>query len=452
MQDQQWPELPVLITEIPGPKSRSISAEERKLRSSGTSAGSQWSELAIVDGKDCMVRDIDGNIFLDACSGTVVMNIGHGNERVAKAVYQQCQQLTHFYDFPSPIRLNFLNMLKRVTPSTSDSFLLLNSGAEAVESALRISRSYTGRYEIIAFKNGYHGRTLGALSLTSGAGRKGLGPLLPGVFLVSAPRVLSTDGDAAVMEKVNFCIEEFQTTIDSACDALPAAVVIEPIQGAGGTHPMPKEFLEFLREYCTENGILLVFDEILTGAGRTGKMWAHEHVGIEPDLLLAGKGMAGGLPFGMLGGPSKVLNGGPMGLPTRNSSTFGGNPVVCAAGLVTLEELTSSNLLNHASEVGAYLIADLRKRLMGFASIKDIRGAGLMIGIEVNNVPAGKTPMGDLIKGFLLEMMKKGAVVSSTSAIIRITPPLSLTKFQAAWLAQTIEDCITSTFEEAFSD
>lgn len=452
MQDQQWPELPVLITEIPGPKSRSISVEERKLRSSGTSAGSQWSELAIVDGKDCMVRDIDGNIFLDACSGTVVMNIGHGNEKVAKAVYQQCQQLTHFYDFPSPIRLNFLNMLKRVTPSTSDSFLLLNSGAEAVESALRVSRSYTGRYEIIAFKNGYHGRTLGALSLTSGAGRKGLGPLLPGVFLVGAPRVLSTDDDATVMEKVNLCIEEFQTTIDSACDALPAAVVIEPIQGAGGTHPMPKEFLAFLRKYCTEKGILLVFDEILTGAGRTGKMWAHEHVGIEPDLLLAGKGMAGGLPFGMLGGPSKVLNGGPMGLPTRNSSTFGGNPVVCAAGLVTLEELTSGNLLNHASEVGAYLIADLRKRLTAFASVKDIRGAGLMIGIEVNDAPSGRTPMGDLIKSFLLEMMKKGAVISSTSSIIRITPPLSLTKSQAAWLAQTIEDCITSTFEAAFLD
>jgi len=452
MQDQQWPDLPVLITEPPGPKSRSISSEERKLRSSGTSAGSQWSELAIVDGKDCMVRDIDGNIFLDACSGTVVMNIGHGNEKVAKAVYQQCQQLTHFYDFPSPIRLNFLNMLKRITPSTSDSFLLLNSGAEAVEAALRVSRSYTGRYEIIAFKNGYHGRTLGALSLTSGAGRKGLGPLLPGVFLVSAPRILSTDDDATVKEKVNFCIEEFQTTIDSACDALPAAVVIEPIQGAGGTHPMPKAFLEFLREYCTEKGILLVFDEILTGAGRTGKMWAHEHVGIEPDLLLAGKGMAGGLPFGMVGGRSEVLNGGNMGLPTRNSSTFGGNPVVCAAGLVTLEELTSGNLLSQASEVGAYLIADLRKRLAGFASIKDIRGAGLMIGIEINDIPKGRTSMGDLIKKFLLEMLKKGAVISSTSSIIRITPPLSLTKSQAEWLAQTIEDCITSTFEAAFSN
>ena len=139
MKDQQWPELPVLITEPPGPKSRSVSAEERKLRSSGTSAASQWSELAIVDGKDCMVRDLDGNIFLDVCSGTVVMNIGHGNEKVAKAVYQQCQQLTHFYDFPSPIRLNFLNMLKRVTPSTSDSFLLLNSGAEAVEAALMLT-------------------------------------------------------------------------------------------------------------------------------------------------------------------------------------------------------------------------------------------------------------------------------------------------------------------------
>ncbi len=443
-----WPELPILVTEVPGPKSRLLSSEERPLRSLGTSAGSQWSELAIVDGKNCMVRDIDGNIFLDACSGTVVMNIGHGNEKVASAIYKQSQQLTHFYDFPSPVRLNFLKLLKKVTPSSCESFLLLNSGAEAVDAAIRVCRSYTGRHEIIAFKNGYHGRTFGGLSLTSGGSRKGLGPLIPGTFIVSAPRVSSSDSHSVVLEKVRRSIQEFESTVDEICSEIPSSIFIEPIQGAGGTHPIPKEFLAFLREFCTKTGALLVFDEILTGAGRTGKMWAHEHSGIEPDLLIAGKGMAGGLPFGMLGGASKVLNGGSMGVPTRNSSTFGGNPVVCAAGVVALDELTSGDLIERAGEVGAILISDLRNRLSHLASVRDVRGKGLMIGIEIDDKTSDESQDINSIKNFLIAMMKKGAVISSSSSVIRITPPLCISETQAKWLAETIEECIVSIFEE----
>lgn len=276
MEKSQWPELPVLKTQVPGPLSKRIFWEERGLRSSGTSAGSQWSELAIIDGQGCMIRDADDNFLLDACSGTVVMNIGHGNEQVARAVFEQTKRLTHFYDFPSPVRLSFLKRLKEVCPISCESFLLLNSGAEAVEAALRVARSATGRHEFVSFRNGYHGRTLGALSLTSGAGRKGLGPLIPGCYIVEAPMITGKDSQLDVSEKVSICEKGFLSTINELCTDAPAAVIIEPIQGAGGTHPIPNEFLSFLRTICDELGILLVFDEILTGAGRTGKMWAHQ--------------------------------------------------------------------------------------------------------------------------------------------------------------------------------
>ncbi len=448
---ETWPQLPKIITNVPGPKSINISRQERRLRTSGISAAAQWSELVIVEGKGCMVHDADGNVLMDACSGTVVMNIGHGNEKIAEAIYSQSRKLTHFYDFASQVRLDFLKALLVITPQSCESFILLNSGTEAIEAALRVSRSYTKRFEIISFRNGYHGRTFGALSLTSGPSRRGMGPMMPGTFMVSAPMCLSTDTPEQLSVKVGRCIEEFQKLIESACTDTPAAVVIEPIQGAGGTNLMPREFLQFLRAFCSKNKILLIFDEVLTGAGRTGKMWAHEHFGVEPDLLVAGKGMAGGLPFGMLGGPSRVLNAGSMGLPTRNSSTFGGNPIVCAAGIVTIKELLEGELITNASLVGGAFIGDLQNRLLGYESIKDVRGMGLMIGIELAKLPAtSSVTMDELISSFLLSMLKKGAVTSSTSSVLRITPPLSLSKTQACWLAVTIESSVKEVFENHY--
>lgn len=442
----EWPELPIMKTEVPGPLSRQIFAEESLLRSSGTSAGSQWSKLAIVDGKGCMVRDADGNIFLDACSGTVAMNIGHGNEQIARVVFEQTARLTHFYDFPSPVRLSFLKKLREVSPSSCESFLLLNSGAEAVDAALRIARSATRRDEFISFRNGYHGRTFGALSLTSGAGRKGMGPLIPGCHIIEAPMISGLASDEEIQDNLEAYKKVFISTINDVCTDIPAAVIIEPIQGAGGTHPMPKEFLEFLRSICDELGILLVFDEILTGAGRTGRMWAHQYSDVQPDLLIAGKGIAGGLPFGMVGGRSSVLNSGSMGLPTRNSSTFGGNPVVCAAGLECLEALTSGGLIENAKFVGEFLISDLRDRLSSMSCIKDIRGRGLMIGIEIRD-PKSDDPISmELIRGFLIEMMKRGVAISSSSPVLRITPPLSLSMKQAEWLSKIIAETIEKVF------
>ena len=186
------PELPRLVTEVPGPRSRAIFRRDQSLLAAGNSAGSLWSELAVVEGRGAMIRDADGNWLLDACAGTVVMNLGHGHPAVAEALGEQAQLLTHFYDFATEVRVRFVELLKSTLPETFDAFHLANSGSEAVEAALRTARSATGRHEVIAFHNGYHGRTLGALSLTSGAGREGLGPFLPGVVHAVAPDPMET--------------------------------------------------------------------------------------------------------------------------------------------------------------------------------------------------------------------------------------------------------------------
>ena len=436
------PQLPALVTEVPGPASREVFRRDQDLSAAGGSAGALWSELAVVEGRGAMIRDADGNWLLDACSGTVVMNLGHGHPAVAEALGEQARRLTHFYDFATRIRVGFLEALEAVMPPGLDAFHLANSGSEAVESALRIVRSATGRHEVIAFHNAYHGRTLGALSLTAGAGREGLGPLLPGVWHAPAPdpALIREAGEAEAAAARGRSLERLASQV---LTEQPAAVFIEPMQGAGGMIPIPAEFLELLRAFCDRTGALLVFDEILTGAGRTGRMWACEHSGVSPDLLLLGKGIGGGFPIGAVAGPRRIMDAGPGAQPTHNSSTFGGNPLACAAGLAALTALLDEGLTDNAAQVGAHLIESLRRRLAPRANAADVRGLGLAIGVELTADRTARVPAPtDLIRSVLQGLLRRGVVTSSTGPVMRITPPLCLTTPQADHIAQAVDETL----------
>ena len=436
------PQLPALVTEVPGPASREVFRRDQDLSAAGGSAGALWSELAVVEGRGAMIRDADGNWLLDACSGTVVMNLGHGHPAVAEALGEQARRLTHFYDFAAQIRVDFLEALESVMPPGLDAFHLANSGSEAVESALRIVRSATGRHEVIAFHNAYHGRTLGALSLTAGAGREGLGPLLPGVWHAPAPdpALIREAGEAEAAAARGRSLERLASQV---LTEQPAAVFIEPMQGAGGMIPIPAEFLELLRAFCDRTGALLVFDEILTGAGRTGRMWACEHSGVSPDLLLLGKGIGGGFPIGAVAGPRRIMDAGPGAQPTHNSSTFGGNPLACAAGLAALTALLDEGLTDNAAQVGAHLIESLRRRLAPRANAADVRGLGLAIGVELTADRTARVPAPtDLIRSVLQGLLRRGVVTSSTGPVMRITPPLCLTTPQADHIAQAVDETL----------
>lgn len=436
------PELPVLVTEVPGPASGELFRRDQSLLAAGGSAGSLWSGLAVAEGSGAMIRDIDGNWLLDACSGTVVMNIGHGHPALAAAVGAQARRLTHFYDFATRARVDFLEALGAVMPPGLDAFHLANSGSEAVESALRIARSATGRHEVIAFHNAYHGRTLGALSLTAGAGREGLGPLLPGVWHAPAPDPAQTP-EADEAERIEACGRHLERLASQVLTGPPAAVFIEPMQGAGGMIPVPAGFLELLRYFCDWTGALLVFDEILTGGGRTGRFWAFEHSGAAPDLLLLGKGLGGGFPLGAVAGPRRIMDAGPGAQPTHNSSTFGGNPLACAAGLAALTALLEEGLVENAARVGARLIESLRRRLAPRTNAADVRGLGLAIGVELVSDQTTRTPASnDFIRAVLQGLLRRGIVISSTGPVMRITPPLCLTAPQADRIAQALDETL----------
>ncbi len=440
--DAGVPQLPKLITEVPGPKSRDLFRRDQTLLAAGGSAGSLWSELAVSEGRGAMIRDADGNWLLDACAGTVVMNLGHGHPAVAEALGAQAGRLTHFYDFATRIRGDFAEALQGVLPPSLEAFHFANSGSEAVEAALRMVRSATGRHEVIAFHNAFHGRTLGALSLTTGAGREGLGPLLSGVFHTPAPDP-SAMPDMDEAERVEACTRHLERLSSQLLTGPPAAVIIEPLQGAGGMIPIPAGFLERLRAFCDHTGALLVFDEILTGGGRTGRMWAFEHSGVVPDLLLAGKGIGGGFPIGVMAGPRDVMDAGPGALPTHNSSTFGGNPLACAAGLAALTAMLDEGLVENAARVGAHLMESLRRRLAPRRGAADVRGLGLAIGVELVTGRASRTPAPeDFIRAVLRGLLRRGVVISSTGPVMRITPPLCLTVPQADYIARALDETL----------
>lgn len=434
--------LPRLVTEVPGPESRAIFRRDQGLLAAGNSAGSLWSELAVVEGRGAMIRDADGNWLLDACAGTVVMNLGHGHPAVAAALGEQAGRLTHFYDFATEVRVRFVELLRSTLPASFDAFHLANSGSEAVEAALRTARSATGRHEVIAFHNGYHGRTLGALSLTSGAGREGLGPFLPGVVHSIAPDPMGNPHQDE-MERVEACSRHLERVASQVLAGPPAAVLIEPMQGAGGMIPVPAAFLERLRAFCDRTGALLVFDEILTGGGRTGLLWAYQHSGVIPDLLLLGKGIGGGFPLGIVAGPRRVMDAGPGAQPTHNSSTFGGNPLACTAGLAALTALLDEGLVENASRVGGYLMSALEERLRTHPNVADVRGLGLAIGVEMVNDRTSREPVsGDSIRAALRGLLRRGVVISSTGHVMRITPPLCLTIPQAGFIADAVSETL----------
>jgi 4-aminobutyrate aminotransferase len=361
--------LPDLITEIPGPKARAhVEFDE------------QWTSPSLpraypivpVRGRGMAIEDIDGNIFLDFAAGIAVNSTGHGHPLVVGAIKEQASELIHYSasDFYLPIYAETAAAIARIAPIKGRLRTYLgNSGAEVVEAAMKLSRHFTGRPYIVGFLGGFHGRTYGAVTLTASKAKyhAGFDPLLPGIYHAPYGRV----EDLKWFDDVLF---ERLIPADEV-----AAIVVEPIQGEGGYLVPEDGFLEGLRELCTKHGILLVADEIQSGAGRTGKMWAVEHWGVEPDILLVAKGIASGMPLGAMVARAEIMESWSIG---AHGSTYGGNPVACASALATIE-LLEGGLVDNAAARGEQAMAGLRELLDRHPkSVIDVRGKGLMIGVE----------------------------------------------------------------------
>ncbi len=380
--------------------------------------------------------DTDGRAYLDFANGIAVSVLGHGNPRVTAAVHAQVDRLmgpmgAMGYAEPT-VRL--ARELAAELPDPLDSVFFLNSGSEAIEAALKLARRVTGRPGIVAFRGGFHGRTFGAASITSSNPnyRRGYEPLLPGVYLSQFPAVyrdFGGDEERAVEVAFRHLRDLFHSTIDP--DEV-AAIVVEPVQGEGGYVPAPPRFLQILRRVCDRHGILLVADEVQSGYGRTGRMWGFEHAGIVPDVVCVAKAIANGLPLSAIVS-SRELQA--RWGKSAHGSTFGGNPVACAAGLAVLAEIRERDLVTNAAVRGAELTAGLREIAAGDERIGDVRGPGLMIGVELVKDRATREPDGETCDAVIRRCADDGLLLLSCGVehnVIRWIAPLDVSGEEVA--------------------
>jgi 4-aminobutyrate aminotransferase len=394
-------DYPRIQTAIPGPKGKAI--VERDRAATATCYLKEY-PLVVARGQGAMVEDVDGNRFLDFMAGIAVASTGHSHPKVVAAIQDAAAKFLHICggDFYYESFAALPERLAKLAPGKdAKKVFLSNSGTEAVEGAIKLARHSTRRAGIIAFEGSFHGRSLGALSLTASkyTQRSGMGPFLPEVY--HAPY-----GDAKFIEERLFARRLDPKDV--------AAIFVEPIQGEGGYIVPPSDFLPSLRAICDKHGILLVMDEVQSGIGRTGKMFACEHEGIVPDVILVAKGLASGMPLGAIIARADIMKW----QPGNHGSTFGGNPVCCAAALATLD-LVEGGLMKNAEAMGARLKKGLEDLARKHGVIKEVRGRGLMLGIELGDP--------GLVKRVVLGAFQKGLLLlGAGKSAIRFAPPLMI--------------------------
>lgn len=409
----------------PGPLARAL------LRRSGryvAPSATHVYPLVVDRAADCHVWDVDGNCYLDFTAGVAVSATGHGHKHVVEAITAQAERLTHFsfadFSYPSYIRL--AARVAGLAPGRDPKQVYLcNSGAEATEAAIKLARHATRRPYILAFYNAFHGRTLGAVSLTASKAiqRRGFAPLLPGVFHAPYPDPYRSRAGDPTGDCLNYIEEVLFRTVLPPEET--AAIVVEPIQGEGGVMVPPDDFLKGLRRLCDRYGILLVDDEVQAGMGRTGKFFAIEHTGVEPDIICMAKALGGGLPLGAVIARKRVMSW----EQGSHTSTFGGNPVACEAGLATIDVIEKEGLMRNAVEQGAYIQQRLRRLQRRHRVIGDVRGRGLMIGVELVRNRRTKERAVAERDAVVQQAFQRGLLLLPCGRnAFRISPPLSISR------------------------
>jgi len=435
--------LPQIVTSLPGPRAKAIIASDDRYVSPSYTRSYP---LVASRAHGAIVEDVDGNFFLDFSAGIAVCSTGHCHPDVVRAIQDQAEHLIHMSgtDFYYEHMPKLAQKLESLMPEGGEwKCFFGNSGTEAIEASMKLARYATHRHQFIAFQNAFHGRTMGALSLTSSRPiqRKGFGPLVPGVTHIPYPNPYrcplgatpETVGDA-VLEYLENIV--FKTTVHPE---EVAAIVVEAIQGEGGYVVPPQDFLAGLERIARKHGILMVADEVQCGMGRTGKMFAFEHFhGSHPDIIALAKGIASGMPLGVMMARSEFMTWG----PGAHASTFGGNPVCLAAALETVRLLESEYMLN-AVNVGIHLKLRLQQLMDLHPVIGDVRGVGLMLGVDIVTDRDSKAHATELRNLLVSECFKRGLLVLGAGAsTIRLSPPLLIDVEQADCAAQILSEAI----------
>lgn len=433
---------------LPGPKAQKLIERDKAVISPSYPRGYPF----VMDhGKGVEVWDVDGNRFLDFSAGIAVVSTGHCHPKVVKAIQEQAEKFIHISsDFYHHKWIELAEMMDRIAPFKEDAVsFMTNSGAESVESAIKLARHHTKRTEFIGFLGGFHGRTMGAVTFTASKAsyHRGFFPLLSGVVHVPfpdpyRPLLAIRPGEDYGEAVVRYIEEEILGRI-LPTDAV-AGILVEPIQGEGGYIIPPPGFFPALRELCDRHGILLIADEVQAGTGRTGKWWSIEQFGVEPDIFCVAKGIASGMPLGMMVARKSVVTW-PKG---AHGNTYGGNPISCAASLATLE-LIEDEYMSNARIVGDFTLSKLKQMQERHPSIGEVRGVGLMIGIEFVKDRQTKAPA-DKLRDRIVDLAFENGLLTlgCGRSVIRISPPLCTTQAEIEEALEMLETAITRAEEE----
>ncbi|HET6346611.1 MAG TPA: aminotransferase class III-fold pyridoxal phosphate-dependent enzyme, partial [Myxococcota bacterium] len=382
-------------TALPGPKSRALVEEEKPYLAPGTQGIWKLAGIAADSGEGALLRDVDGNQYIDMVAGICVGSLGYGHKRQAQVIAEQASKLM-VGSYTTAPRVSLLKRIAKLTPKAFGLVRtqLYSGGAEAVESALRLARAFTGKFEVMSFWGGFHGKTQGVLGLMGSDFKHGLGPQQPGLYQVPyadcyrCPFKLKPDSCGLA------CVEFMREALKKQTTGSLAAVIAEPIQGTNGNVIPPDDFLPAVRSVAEEMGALFISDEMITGFGRSGKMFGCEHSGVQPDIMTIGKALGGGYPITGLITTDEICGAEPWSKPSFSSSSYGGNPLGAAAADVAISTVVDEDLVGNSQRIGAEILQALQPLVEKYPFVGEVRGRGLMIGLELVRDKKTKEPLG----------------------------------------------------------
>ena len=412
----------------PGPRSRAIVERERRVAAAGMQGFALYAGLAMARGQGTTLIDEDGQEYIDFIAGITIGSVGHCHPHYVEALKRQVEKLT-FGSFTTETRTRFLETLASLTPEGLTRIQMFSGGAEAVEAALRLAKAATGKREVIGFWGGFHGKTGGVLGLLGSEFKHHLGPFLPGQHLSPYADCYRCPLKLRYPDCGIACAEYVRDVIRYQTAGEIAAIIVEPIQGTAGNVIPPDGFLRAIQSVARDHGALLFADEMITGFGRTGSMWGTDHEGVVPDIMTVGKGVGGGFPLAGVVSTDELTAAKPWSNPSFSSSSYGGNPLASAAGLAALEIILSEDLVKNADRIGAIMLTELERLKEKYRTVGEVRGRGLLLGIELVEDRQSRKPIGkDITRDLYQECLRRGLVAMTYSPTIRINPPLVITE------------------------
>jgi 4-aminobutyrate aminotransferase-like enzyme len=406
-------------------------AREQRHVAPGIQSFALYAGVAMARGEGCTLIDEDGHEYIDFIAGIGVGSVGHCHPHYVESLKQQVERLT-FGSFTTETRARFLELLSSVTPAGLTRIQLFSGGAEAVEASLRLAKSATGKHEVLGFWGGFHGKTGGVLGLLGSDFKHGLGPFLPGQYLSPYADCYRCPLKLTYPSCGIACAEYLRDVIRYQTGGAISAIIVEPIQGTAGNVIPPPGFLAAVRAVARDHDALLIGDEMITGFGRTGTMWATVADGVTPDILTVGKGMGGGFPLSGVISTDTLTGHKPWANPSASSSSYGGNPLAAAAGLAALEIILKEDLVRNSEVVGAAMLKRLQAMKETHRTIGEVRGRGLLLGVELVKDRVTKAPLGrDVTRQLYMECLRRGLAAMTYSPTIRINPPLVIREDQA---------------------